>query len=288
MLSCQTGISKLSSTENRATAIGRLSLSYSSGMVIGSTVGGYLSNYVGYRGTAGVSAILTILVILCNFIFLPNLENQSKITRDKKQKNGFSEFLGVLFTPRIFSLIIMIMPVTVGMSAYRSMFSLAAANRFTMKSQDLGFYLSVTALFGLFSNIFVVSFVTRRLRDVTIILLSCVALVFSYVSLPVVSSYYELLVWTAPTTIATTLLYTLSSSTMSLVASEQNTGAAISLSHGSRSFAGIVSPLIGGFLFDSFGFLGLAYFVAFCCCLSFVLVLCLHNLVFTNKLKKGE
>ena len=62
---------------------------------------------------------------------------------------------------------------------------------------------------------------------------------------------------------ASTLLYTLGSSALSMSVDTESAGTAIAMSHASRSLCGIIAPIIGGFVYGQYKMLGLGLFAAF-------------------------
>jgi len=273
MLCSQAALSKLSDPEKRSIAIGRLSLSYGIGMVVGSPVGGYASQVLGYRGVAGLSALLSFVIVVVDILFLPDFSpTNTAPTTVVGMRERFQTFFKVIKQPKVAAVLLMIFPVTIGVSSFRSMFSLVGKSQFGMESKDMGVYIACAALCGLLANVFVVSIMSKRFGNMASLSSACLLLAICYSALSFVTSYPLLIAWTLPSTIASTLLYTLSSSLMSLAVPEDSVGTAISLSHASRSFAGIVSPLIGGTIYEYFGFLGLGYTVATCSLTSFVAI----------------
>jgi len=103
MLCAQAALSKLSTPEDRAQAIGRLSLSYVIGMASGSSLGGTLATYYGYRFTASWAYGLTLCIIVIDMFFLedgtpvkPTVpETSSPTSREKSDTFSFATSIGI-------------------------------------------------------------------------------------------------------------------------------------------------------------------------------------------------
>mmetsp|Transcript_9684 Transcript_9684/g.17035 ORF Transcript_9684/g.17035 Transcript_9684/m.17035 type:complete len:427 (-) Transcript_9684:19-1299(-) len=282
MLCAQAAISSLAPAEARSAALGRLSLSYALGMVIGSPLGGNLATLVGYRGAAACSAVVTLVVIILDVVFLPEL----KVRKDKDEKAETCDistapqsslfglatqakaFFQVLLAPQMLQLLVVIFPISLGIGAFRSMLAHAGKEAYGLGSSELGWFMSFAAMVGLVTNVFCIKPITSRLGDFYSVVCASVVESSSYWALGMATSYNELLVVTVPATMASTVLYTLSSSLMSLAVDEGNTGTAISISHATRSTVGIIAPIIGGYMYEHSGFQGVGNFAAQCCLLT--------------------
>ena len=70
MLCAQAAVANMSTSELRSLALGRLTLSYGAGMVIGSPFGGTLSKHYGHHAAAGGACLLTCGIIAIDALFL--------------------------------------------------------------------------------------------------------------------------------------------------------------------------------------------------------------------------
>lgn len=86
MLCAQAAVSRMSARENRAQALGRISLSYGVGMVLGGPVGGALATRYGHHSSALAAFLLSLLVTLLDALFLPNSLNQRSETAAEEGK----------------------------------------------------------------------------------------------------------------------------------------------------------------------------------------------------------
>jgi len=275
MLCSQAAIADLTVEKNRSTAMGRLSLSYAGGMVIGSFIGGEIGSTLGYQSAALVAAAVTAATIAAIVIFMPHFGTtapsmSSKETKQAKKTEAstlsaldqIKTFWSVAKTPRVRNLLFMLLPMSIGIGGFRSMLPLAAEKVFGLVPSSMGKYISFAAFVGLLTNVFIISPVTKSLGEANAVALSALVQLIGYSLMSMVSSYEGLMVLTVPMTASSTLLYTLSSSLMSLAVERNNTATAIAMSHGLRSFVGIVSPILGGYLYDTYEFSGVTQVAA--------------------------
>lgn len=269
MLCSQAAVAGLVDGDKRSVAMGRLSLSYALGMVLGSAGGGQLSRLLGYRATAGVSAVITLFVLLADALLLntfhkPEADSTSK-EASNNNNNPFNDLLAfgkVASMPKVKDLLLLTMPVSVATGMLRSMMPLAGKEAFGLESSDLGMYISFAAVVGLVTNVFVLGPVMARLGEPNALAGAILLTSVCFLGFTQINNFSGLLALTVPKTMASTVLYTLSSSLMSLAVDQDKTGTAISISHGSRSVVGILAPILGGLIYEYQGMNGLAYFAA--------------------------
>ena len=61
----------VSSSSQRADALGKLSVSYGVGMVVGPSLGGYITTYYSMQSAAAVAAALCLAAMVATVIFVP-------------------------------------------------------------------------------------------------------------------------------------------------------------------------------------------------------------------------
>jgi predicted MFS family arabinose efflux permease len=241
-------------------------------MVIGSSLGGILSKYVGYRGSVLVSSGIIFLIIILDIFYLPDFKETTQNEKEENTKpienkvgmiNQAKEYFKVLSEPKIKDITIIITLASLGIGSFSNIFPLAAKSKFNMESSDLGVYISFLAIVGLISNVFIVGSLIKNFGEGKTIQLSIISLTICYFCIAMINTFELLVLITIPITISSTLLYTISSSLMSISATSENIGTAISISHSSRSLIGIISPLIGGYIFQNYDYFYLGLFSSF-------------------------
>ena len=257
MLCAQAAIADLSSPGSRATAMGRLTLSYGVGMVFGSPLGGYLSKHAGYHFAAAVAAALSVAVIALDVLLLP-APKTAATAKDKKDGGGgglnLEKIVTTLRVPAVRDLVLFSVMAGLGVSMFRAMFSLFAADQFHMTAEDLGYYMSFSGQVGVVANAFLVDPVVARLGDFWSLVAAAGCASAGYAAYTFAQTYSQLLAVTAPTSTCNALLYVFTGALMTKVVPEAVSGTAISLSHASRSLNTIVAPVLGGYVYTHLGF----------------------------------
>lgn len=78
----------VSSNKERADALGKLGVSYGVGMVVGPTIGGYLTTLKSEQFAAGVAAGLCLLAMIVVLIFVPATTKDPHKLNTTREKHG--------------------------------------------------------------------------------------------------------------------------------------------------------------------------------------------------------
>ncbi|KNC87655.1 hypothetical protein SARC_00226 [Sphaeroforma arctica JP610] len=265
MLCAQAVVSKITLPQNRASALGRLSLSYAIGMVLGSPVGGTISKNYGDHMTCLSASVLSLLMIVTNYVYLPSLTTSTTTdsqadsaaeeckAKPKKSALDVTEIVEVLRVQKVFLLVTFSFLVGLGMNMYTSMFSLIMTDSIHMDSQSLGMLMAYAGVLSVVANVGVVGALSGSLGDFKTMVVASFLLAVGIPSICVYSTdLVSVLVLTTPTSISSTIIYTVLGALISGSVHQDQTGTAISLSHAVRSLCGIISPIVGGYILREF------------------------------------
>lgn len=79
----------VSSFEDRADALGKLSVSYGVGMVVGPTLGGYVTTIYSMQSAAGVAAAACVVSMVIVLAFIPaTTKDLSKVDSKENKVHG--------------------------------------------------------------------------------------------------------------------------------------------------------------------------------------------------------
>ena len=233
-------------------------------MVMGSPLGGTLSKNYGHHTAALAACALSIIVVICDAIVLP--EHDDTVIKEDKKKEADevpqSSIMEVLSSGSVRDVLLFAMLLGVGLSSYSSMFALGAKDMFSLDAERVGYMMSFSAMIMLFANVFMVGPVVTAFGEFRSMYLSSFVLMLSYLAVCFAQSFNHLLMTAIPIALSTAMLYTVQSSVLSKVVSPSNAGTAMSLSHASRSACGIIAPMVGGYIMKYNGFQGLCLFTS--------------------------
>ena len=280
MQCAQACVSQLSTDNCRAEALGRLSLSYGIGMILGSSAGGVLSVHLGMTNVAYIACAVSFLTVPVTLVGLHDTPNFTKTVRSSSPGAGAdarpwlhigslvvaqcTELLRPLKSRAVRHLLMLQILVGLGLAIQRAPFSQALQLHFGLGAQEIGLIMSSGAIIGVVVNTFCVGWLVHRSTEHRVLMGSLVLLVFALGMYALCSSFRALLVLLVPLTAASTVAYTVVGSLSTKVVALQDTGSSIGLSHATRTLVGIFSPTLGSFLLVTVGFWSLGATAAVC------------------------
>lgn len=274
-------------------ALGRLSLSYGTGMVVGSLAGGYLSSVIGNANVAFIGAAAAGLSLPIDLLLLP-AGRPADVSRPRLRRNAPASFwkpatlpharprpapqvdvgkespvedkdstenalsfgaVGrLLHKPQVRQLLLINLVMGMAGSLYQSSFSMVGPDQFGLQPEHMGLMMSYAAAITVLVNTFVVGWVAARFSERTAVLAAISTLVLCFIAYTGAHSMAHLFAIAVPMSASSAVLYTVLASTFTTVVSAADRGASLGLSHAVRPFCGVVSPTLVGVLYTTFGF----------------------------------
>ena len=287
MQTAQAAVAQLVDDKHREESMGRLSMAYGVGMILGSSSGGIITKYTSLQINAFAAGAISVVVVVLDIMFLPPLKasNKSsdddetaddKTTRPERERDGesrggifgnFGEIVSLALRPNVRGLCLFVFFAGFGITLHRSMFSLIFKEVFKFEGWQLGFFISYAALISTLSNSFLVGYIKSKYDSDTIvqycvIIVSLCLGIFGYGTNYQIIDIKGLCVLAIPQTIASGFLYVMINGYISRIVDKTEMGTAIALTHALRSLTGVVSPAIGGHLI-TYGYQSIGYF-GFC------------------------
>ena len=263
MHASQTYCTLVSTADERAAALGSLSLSYGIGMVLGPTLGGLMGNWLSYQQMALVSAVGSLVVLTILVAFLPPLTASSapsatSSTAAVKATGESTSLLSALSTlVRSSELRSLLLTKVLGMfaiSLYRQAFTILAKDTYSLSSQQFGYLLSAVAVLSILANTAVIRVLSGRLEQRAIIRHGLLVLALSFLSLSLfTSSLAALLAFTVPITIVGSLLATQLTASLTSASSANQAGAVLGLDQSVGQASRVAAPVVAGWLLDATG-----------------------------------
>lgn len=267
MICCSTVISTLSTEEERAVALGRLSMSYGLGMVVGSSVGGYVGSNVSPDASLFLSGVISLAIVAFNHVLVPSLLPP----QDKEKEEQTHGWMNVKViwqvatsSRRMVDVLATTLLSSLGASAFRAMFSLAAVEEYNLSSKELGYLMSFTAVVAFITNVFILGWVVQLLGEYWSVIVSMFIQSVCFMGVYFVGQdALGLILITVFQSASSTIFYTLSATLTTKCATTQDQGVAISLNHASRTFTQVVSPVMGAAVMRRYQFGGVGLLTAF-------------------------
>ncbi|ETV80632.1 hypothetical protein H257_06155 [Aphanomyces astaci] len=269
MHAAQSAMTILAPDNMRATAMGRLSLSYGVGMVLGSYVGGVVSVAYSTKHSAILAAVLSAAVLPVNWVVFHGISTATPSSTTNTLKTTTTsldvfKIVQVLRQPQVWGTLTTQVLLGLALSLHRSTFSDILRQNLSLDPQGVGLVMSVSGVVSILANgVLLQLFLSRwSERSVALVASGLIALSFgAYANLELGPSVLQpLMALTVLLSGASAIAYTVLSSQMSKGASKDDRATAIGLSHASRSACGLVAPTLGTMLLHAYGFQALGYF----------------------------
>lgn len=243
--------------ESRAAALGRLSVSYALGMILGSTFSGTLSRILGFSAVGYMAAAISVVMALLTLTQLPATQKTHlSADGDKSDKSGkldLSAAATMCLRPALAPLVAATCFAGLALSIHRSQLSVLMADHYHIDQETAGRITAMGGILGILANTVGVSTLRARYSERQLLVGALVTLALSFTGFTICDSAAKLLTIMVPITLASTTMYTVFSSLISNAVERHETGTAVSISHSVRSAVGIIAPPLGGYLLTGFG-----------------------------------
>ncbi|KAJ9465455.1 Tetracycline resistance protein [Diplonema papillatum] len=293
MHAAQAAVARLSSNDARAASLGRLSLSYGMGMILGSLIGGYVGKTAGYHHAAFAAALVSLAALPLNYACLRPLQmvapaqvEPGRPTPAKSEGLGPAAMMRLLEKKPVRDLMVVQLLVGLGLSVYRSSFSQALRHHFDLGSEQIGVLMSLGAIVSAVTNVFAIPPASRMLPENQLLTISLVAISLCMLTYTQASTLPLLIAVNVPFGVASTFAYTIFSSLMTKSVSASDSGTSIGFGHATRTLCGVVAPTLAGYLYQNLGFGSLGSFAAAASLAGFAYVVLFSSFAGTAREKK--
>ncbi|XP_060694791.1 solute carrier family 22 member 18 isoform X3 [Hemiscyllium ocellatum] len=266
MQAAQMIVTDLSSESERAGALGKLGLSYGIGMIIGSTTGGLLvSNYgepfAAYTAAAG--CVLNTIVVMK---YIPANTKPVIVTKENKSETAHSksifsvkEILRLLSIPGAASVLAIKTITGLPMGVFQSMFSVVAMDYFKLQAEHNGYLMAYIGVLQMVMQGLVVGWLTQRIAEKVLFLWSVLLISLVGLATALMTNIFQFCLICIPMSLGISAFYLITNSILTKIVPPTDTGAMLGLNMCVHSLIRSVSPTIGGFLFELYGFSSFGY-----------------------------
>lgn len=181
--------------EDRPVMLSRLSLSYSIGMICGSSINGYVAEITpfGAHGPFLLAAAVTAIVALLNMFFLRDVstaivkkeekekeKGKAKKTDGAKPSNPLTEYIGIISS--VFPVVVFLSLLFITKSLYETVYNLTLIEDFGVKQGELGTLISLFAILGFISNVFMLPAAMKIMKEATLTRLAVFLSAIAYIA----------------------------------------------------------------------------------------------------------
>ncbi|MFW9897367.1 MAG: MFS transporter, partial [Candidatus Thorarchaeota archaeon] len=247
----QAYIADITTNKNRTAGLGKVRAAFSAGVIIGPSIGGFLSIY-GYWAPGVLTIVLTLINLIMVYFFLPETRLYA---RDNKIQNvdtvGFIKNLRNAFKkPLLPSLFLIYFIVVLSFAAIPVLIPLITIDFFNFDEIQLSFVFIVIGIMQFITQGFFIGKLSEKLGEGKLIIIGIV-FVFCAILLmpiiPIVIAFYFLIAFLS---VGNGFVRTSVPSLISKLSSENEQGGFLGLSQSIVSFAFIPGPLIAGYFYE--------------------------------------
>ena len=290
MQGAQMIITDLSLPVKRSESLGKTSISYGVGMVVGPLIGGFCTKHQGEKFATFLAAGGCILGIGLIKSFIPrdtkmlmyseikenhpqlhdieDISYSQKLTKTKTSKLiNFDIFLSLIWRNRIAKNLLFIKLVSgIPIGILHSMFSILLLNHFEVSPQVNGLVLSYIGVLSMLTQgIIVGKLACMGFHDHTLIKFSVLVLSITYFIMSVfVSGIIGFCALMAPMVLGGSVFNSLVQGNLTKCVSHEHTGSVLGFSMAVNSFMRSISPTLGGYMFKIYGFSSFGLLGALC------------------------
>lgn len=237
----QSYISDLTDERSRAKSLGLIGAAFGLGFIIGPAFGGFLSKF-GYSVPAFVAAGISFANLVMITLFLPD----SKPAVSSNVPFTFVEMRKTLGQPHVASLLLGKVFYSLGFTMFESGFALFAMRKLRLDVTATSFVLAYVGVLIVFSQGFLVRFVTKRL-DESRVLKVALLIVLPFITLySMAPSVTLLLVFLTPLSLASGFVGVSITSLVTKSVPRERVGGTLGAFNSVDSLSRILSPMLAG------------------------------------------
>merc|ERR1712013_23564 len=238
MQGSQMVVTALSSDKDRAAALARLGFSYGIGMVIGPTIGGFVTTNFGEYAAAFLAAGGSSLSLALVIWYVPNIPKQVQPKSNQSVLN-LQKIFGLILLPKAGSLLLVktVCGIPIGIM------------------QSIG-----------------ISAFTSRFSDLALLKFSSVSLVVCYYLLSLLSSLQDFMLLQIPMVCSLSLINSILQSSLTKAVPSSQTGTMLGLNMAVHSTIRTIAPTVGGAMMANLGYPSIGHLGMFCNMLVLILL----------------
>ncbi|XP_025089801.1 solute carrier family 22 member 18-like isoform X2 [Pomacea canaliculata] len=273
---CQMLVTSVNERNKRAEALGQLGVSFGVGMIVGPLIGGWLTESYGEELAALMAGAGNLLILPFVLMVIPwKMKPMGSHHADTiKSEGSVQKMIRFFSTPGVIFLFLVRLCSAVPIGIFQSTFSVFAMDTFRLSPEQGGYFMSFIGITIMVAQGVGVRFVARIFSESTVLISSSFFLIWSYLGLAYTTKVWQLYLVCMPLVLNLTILNIIVTSALTHTVSSDSTGAVLGLNMAIYSFVRAVSPTLGGYMLNAFGYPSIGNF-GFTVSFVTTLVLCI-------------
>ncbi|XP_073434645.1 solute carrier family 22 member 18 isoform X2 [Dendrobates tinctorius] len=250
-------VTDLTTAQERAGALGKLGLCFGLGIIIGSSLGGYLATRFGlYTPTfMALAASLVSSVIVMIYIPAQTKAKQEGRTHERSKPSVFNlgELVRLLQFPGVMAVFIIKVLSGFPIGVFMLMFPIVSVDFFGLNAATAGYLMSYFGILQLVVQGLMVGRLTSRFSDDTMLLLSIAVSMVVGLGLTVMSNVFHFCVIALPMVFSLCVSGVITDSILTKAVPPSETGAMLGICASIQPLIRTIGPTIGGYLYKHYG-----------------------------------
>jgi len=253
LLASHSYISDITPENERSERMGRISLSFGVGVVIGPAIGGVISKNFSYAAVAYFAAFVSTVNLVILVMFME--EPAARVRKSSTAQNplSFSVLQDVIQNKNTLALLILRVAVSFPSAVFHSISPIITKTHFELDAQKNGFVMSYVGVMMAIAQGFVVGFLSARLKDHVILLFATIAMTFFSFALLFVTNIAEFLFFLGPMICSGAVLNTVISSALTKIVDKGEIGRILGVDTSLASASRVIAPTVGSYLYTEYG-----------------------------------
>ncbi|NXX89575.1 S22AI protein, partial [Centropus bengalensis] len=254
-------ITDLTTSSQRADALGKLGLCFGIGIIIGSALGGVLSTKFGIFVPAYVGLVGNLINTILAMVWIP-LQAKPKSDHGTSQSGGmFSirEILRLMKFPGVMEIFMVKVLAGLPIGLFLIMFSIISMDFFGLEAVESGYLMSYFGVLQMVVQGLVVGKLTNHCTERTLLQLSIFVFAGVGLGMALMKTVWHYCIIAVPLVFAFSTLGTITDSILTKAVPSSDTGTMLGICASVHPLTRTVGPTIGGVLYKQFGVSSFGY-----------------------------
>ncbi|KAM3920243.1 solute carrier family 22 member 18 [Leptodactylus fuscus] len=250
-------VTDLTSAQERAGALGKLGLSFGIGIIVGSSLGGFLATRFGLYTPTLVALAASLASCVIVMIYIPAQTKVKEEGRAPEQSKpsvfNFGELARLLRFPGVLAIFIIKVLTGFPIGVVMLMFPIISVDFFGLNAATAGYVLSYFGILQLVVQGFMVGRLTKRFSDDTLLLICVVVSMVVGLGLTVMTNVFHFCLIALPMVFTLCVSGVITDSILTKAVPPSDTGAMLGICASIQPLTRTIGPTIGGYLYKHYG-----------------------------------
>ncbi|MFX1321043.1 MAG: MFS transporter [Promethearchaeota archaeon] len=261
--------------QKRTSGLGKVRAAFSAGVVVGPSIGGFLSVF-GYWAPGVIAIGLTLLNLIFVYFFLPEPKRISISNNIFKSSSFLTNLKNSLKKPLLPSLLVVFFIMTLSFAAIPVLMPFLTFAFFNFNEIQLSFVFIYIGALQLIMQGFLIGKLSEKMGEGLLIIFGLLSVLIGMLIMPTIPNLILFFTLVAMLSLGSGLVRTAIPSIISKISSEDEQGGFLGVTQSVASFALIPGPLFAGFFYEYFGLSTPFYFSAILLLIAFLMSINLY------------